>query len=263
MIWTTTPWTLPANQALDVHPDVRPTAGRHGARRAVLAARSRRRRASSATGSPASRSRRARAWRSRGSVPPSVLRRDVAGPSRRLRHARLGHRHRPHLARVRHRGLQVVPPLRHEGRRHAERRCRPTAAIGPTLPLFGGLKIWEANPKILDEAPRSAARCCTREVHAQLHALLAPQDADHLSRDDAMVRRHGQRAGLRRKPPRRCATRRCAPSRRRASSRRGSRAWRHDREPSRLDAVAPAPLGAPLPFFLDRIPTSRIRTRRR
>ena len=33
-----------------------------------------------------------------------------------------------------------------------------------------------------------------REVHAQLHALLAPQDADHLSRHHAVVRRHGRRA---------------------------------------------------------------------
>ena len=30
-----------------------------------------------------------------------------------------------------------------------------------SLPFFGGLKIWEANPQIVDEAARSAARCST------------------------------------------------------------------------------------------------------
>ena len=53
-------------------------------------------------------------------LPPPVLRPRVAGVPGRLRDAGAGHGHRPQLARVRHRGLPVVPALRHEGRRHAE-----------------------------------------------------------------------------------------------------------------------------------------------
>jgi isoleucyl-tRNA synthetase len=56
-----------------------------------------------------------------------------------------------------------------------------------TLPLFGGLSIWDAN--------RRSSRCCASrapvqlaQVRAQLHALLAPQDADHLPRHVAVVR---------------------------------------------------------------------------
>ena len=64
--------------------------------------------------------------------------RAVAGLSRRLRDARAGHRHRAQLAGLRRRGLPVLPPLRHEGRRHPEsgagrrplrrRACRSSAA---------------------------------------------------------------------------------------------------------------------------------------
>ena len=53
-------------------------------------------------------------------LPPPVLRPRLAGVPRRLRDAGAGHRHRPQLARLRHRGLPVLPPLRDEGRRHAE-----------------------------------------------------------------------------------------------------------------------------------------------
>ena len=72
-----------------------------------------------------------------------------AGLPRRLRHARYGHRHRPHCARLRSGRLRVVPALRHEGRPHrdAGRGRRP---VRDSLPYFGGLTIWKANPKIVD-----------------------------------------------------------------------------------------------------------------
>ena len=73
------------------------------------------------------------------------------------------------------------------------------------LPFFGGLRIWDANPRIVDKLQGRACAVPRREVHAQLHALLAAQDADHLSRDDAMVRRHGRRAGIPRHEARRAA----------------------------------------------------------
>ena len=96
VIWTTTPWTIPANQALNVHPDFTLRAGRDRTRHASSSraicvdacldalrhADGRRRRCDT------SRAGRARAH----PLPSSVLRSRVAGLSRRVRHARAGHR---------------------------------------------------------------------------------------------------------------------------------------------------------------------------
>ena len=87
--------------------------------------------------------------------------RAVAGVPRRLRDAGAGHRHRAFVARLRRRGLPVVPQLRHEGRRHASIRCRATAAMPAACRSSAGEKIWEANPQIVDKL---------REVGALLHA---------------------------------------------------------------------------------------------
>jgi hypothetical protein len=66
-----------------------------------------------------------------------------------------------------------------------------------------------------------AAPALLRPSSAQLHALLATSHADHLSRDDAMVRRHGRRARMAwQKPAKRCAKRR-SPASTRSSTRRG------------------------------------------
>ena len=136
--------------------------------------------------------------------------------------------------------------LRHEGRRDAE----PGAGDGrfaESLPFFGGVKIWEANPQIVDKLARRRRAAALGEVHAQLHALLAAQDADHLPRDDAVVRRHGRRAGLERQRSRRrrCARRRCAgiEATRVLPGLGQGAALRHDRQPARLDAVAAAAVG--------------------
>jgi isoleucyl-tRNA synthetase len=113
--------------------------------------------------------------------------------------------------------------------------------LRPSLPLFGGLKIWEANAKIVE---------VMREGGALLKAEKYPHSYMHCWRHktpiiyratSAVVRRHGR------------------PSRRRPDAAR-ARAGRHrgdavlprpgarrgctdDREPARLDAVAPAPVG--------------------
>ena len=78
VIWTTTPWTLPANLAIAVHPEVDYVAGRRRARwrrrrlaRRAAARRRRARRPRKATGATDSASR-SRARRSRARVPPSV-----------------------------------------------------------------------------------------------------------------------------------------------------------------------------------------------
>ena len=63
---------------------------------------------------------------------------------------------------------------------------RRTAA---RLPLFGGLYIWKANDAIIDALRERGALLADREDHAQLSALLAPQDAGDLPRHGAVVRR--------------------------------------------------------------------------
>ena len=111
VIWTTTPWTIPANQALNAHPDFEyalvatergpPDAAPPSCVDACLAAlRARRRRRSRpCTG----------AALEQHPLPPPVLRPRGAGLPRRVRDARHRHRHRPHRAGVRHRGLRVLP----------------------------------------------------------------------------------------------------------------------------------------------------------
>ena len=247
VIWTTTPWTIPANQALNVHPEfdyalvetprghADPRAGpgrgaastRFGLEGHVIA---------TATG------RRARAHR----VPPSVLRPRVAGVPRRLRDARAGTGIVHSVARVRRRGLPVVPPLRHDGRRHPQARCRATAATPTSLPFFGGLKIWEANPKIVDKL---------REVGALLHAEKYTHSYMHCWRHKTPIIYRATTqwfAGMDDVPGYRRHQARGAAARDRAARHRGDAVLsgvgqgapvRHDRQPARLDAVAPAPVG--------------------
>ena len=178
-------------------------------------------------------------------IPPSVRGSSVAGLPRRLRHAGAGHRHRPQRTRLRRRGLHLLPPLRHEGRRHPEsgpggRQVRRRA---PVLRRHGHLGRQPADRR---EAGRSRRIAALGEIHAQLHALLAPQDTDHLSRDDPVVRRHGRCSRLSRREACRDAARHCAARHRRDAVLPGvgqGAAFRDDRQPPRLDAVAPAALG--------------------
>ena len=157
-------------------------------------------------------------------LPASVLRPRVAGVPGRLRDAGAGHGHRALVAGLRRRRLPVVPPLRHEGRRHAEPGAgrRPVRGKPAVLRRPVDLEGQSAHRRQAARGGRAAAH---REVHAQLHALLAAQDADHLSRDHAVVRRDGRRARLQRagSRPSRCAKPRCAASKPRRSIRRGAR----------------------------------------
>ena len=178
-------------------------------------------------------------------LPPPVLRPRVAGLPRRLRDAGAGHRHRPQLAGVRHRGLPVLPPLRHEGRRHAE----PGAGRRPLRREPAVLRRPQdlgREPEDRRQARRGRRAAVDAEVHAQLHALLAPQDAGDLPRDDAVVRRHGRRAGIQRHEARAVAAADGAGGHRGDAVLPGlgqAAPLQHDREPPRLDAVAPAPVG--------------------
>ena len=121
VIWTTTPWTIPANQALNVHPGFRLRAGRRPPRGMLVLAEDLVAHCLARFKLDGSVDRHGSRQGARADpVPPSVLRPRGAGLSRRLRDARAGHRHRPQLARLRRRGLQVVPALRHGRRRDAE-----------------------------------------------------------------------------------------------------------------------------------------------
>ncbi len=76
-----------------------------------------------------------------------------------------------------------------------------------SLPVFGGLMIWKANPLIVEHMRAKGTLFAAEKYDTQLHALLAAQDADDPARDHAVVRRHGFGAGLERRAPRGTAAR--------------------------------------------------------
>ena len=157
-------------------------------------------------------------------VPPSVLRSRVAGLPRRVRHARAGHRHRPLVAGLRRRRLPVVPPLRHEGRRHPEpgagrRPLRRRPAVLRRPEDLGG----ESEDR--RQAARSAARCSTPRS-----SRTATCTAGATRRRSSIARRRSGspawttcRATTAQARRRRCARRRCAASTRRSSIPAGAR----------------------------------------
>ncbi len=115
LIWTTTPWTLPSNQAVAVHPDVEYVrawlaggaalpAGQGAARR--VRARTRRR-----AGHRGELSRRGFAWHALSSAVPVLHGRtqQLPGAARRLRQHRGRHRDRPHVARPTARTTRPLP----------------------------------------------------------------------------------------------------------------------------------------------------------
>ena len=140
VIWTTTPWTIPANQALNLNPALDVRAGRHRARPAAAGRARWSRSAWRATAWRARCSRRRRASALDGSElpPPAGARRPGLRPARaglpgRLRHRRRRHRHRALVAGLRRRRLQLLPRARPDARRHPEpgagqRRLRGRAA---------------------------------------------------------------------------------------------------------------------------------------
>ena len=221
MIWTTTPWTIPANQALNVHPEFNYALVDVGDK-------------------PAGAGRRA------GRILPGSLRTSkvrciatTTGTALELinfRHpfydrlspvyladyvelgAGTGVVHcSPGLRRGRLRDLQAV---RHESTTTSSTRCRATACTCPSLEFFGGQFIWKANPPIVDKLTEVGALLHTETHQPQLHALLAPQDSADLPRHRAVVRRHGQAAESGRHPARRA---RSKPSKTPSSSRPGAR----------------------------------------
>ena len=250
VIWTTTPWTLPANQALNVHPEFRVFAGRNRSGTLLLALDLK----------EASLKRF------------GVQRKDTEGASdatttgRSLEMIRFRHPFYDRIAPVYlgeyvtlEQGTGIVHSSPAYGiddfiscRRYGmadDDMISPVLGDGrfaDSLPLFGGLNIWAANPKIVDKLRENRRAVSRREDHPQLHALLAAPDADHLSGDDAMVCRHGRGAGIQWQASRRkrCAARRCGASKPPSFSIVGQvQAAGDDRQSPGLDAVAPAAMG--------------------
>ena len=162
VIWTTTPWTLPANLAVAVHPELEYVAGRRGralrgrcAKRGLLAA-SFSSRASSVTSRACSR--RFRGAELEGVAhPPSLARSRVAGRARRARDARGGTGARPHGAGPRAGGLRGRPALRARRLAPVDGRGRFTAEVEDSA----GERVFEADAED-HRAPRRAAGALLR-----------------------------------------------------------------------------------------------------
>ena len=194
LVWTTTPWTLPANLAIAVHPEVRyalvrytrdgqtsPRRRRRGPGRSRLQAQ-RRRVLSRFSARPRARtsSRRSSNTAIRSSTAPArvlpalyVTTTDGTG----LVHTAPGHGEEDYDTGLTN-GLPVYCPVLANGR------------FDDTVPEWlRGQTVWEANPLITEQL-REAERPLRRgEDHPQLPARLAEQDARHLPRDRAVVHR--------------------------------------------------------------------------
>ena len=269
VIWTTTPWTLPANQALNLNPQLEYSlvdtergllrAGERAGREVPGALRAR--------GPGASPPRRARSSRASSfrhplaAVDPGYDRvapvyladYATAEDGTGIVHSSPG---------LRHRGLQLLPRPRPGGRRRSSTRCRATASTSDALPLFGGEHIWKANPQIV-EALRDAGRLLRQhDARAQLSALLAPQDAGDLPRRGAVVRAHGRARRLD-APASSPSTRRRRPCARSALDAIDATAFYPENGRARLhDMIAHRPdwcisrqrnWGVPLPLFLHKV----------
>ena len=147
LVWTTTPWTLPSNQAVAVNPDVDlravvagPTAALRARRGAACRLRARTRRRARG---PRHLHRSGSAWHAVPAAVPVLHGRAqrLSGAARRLRHHRGRHRHRAHGARVR-RGRQghgttpqaSSPSPRSTPRADSTRRCPTTSASTCSTP---------------------------------------------------------------------------------------------------------------------------------
>ena len=164
LIWTTTPWTLPSNQAVAVNPEVDIRSGAGARRQAVRAgegaAGGLRPRARRRARDPGHLHRPGPAWYALPAAVPVFhgLRRNAFRVSaRRVRQHRGRHRHRAHVAGLRRgrqgdhgqaSGIVAVTPVDSKGR------------FDETVPDYAGQHVFDANPQIIRDLKnhgRSAA----------------------------------------------------------------------------------------------------------
>ena len=241
VIWTTTPWTLPANQAVRVHPDVhynlvrtpkRPAGAGRGPARACL-------QRYGLTGEVLATRHGRGARGTRASATRSTIARCPGRPGR---------------ARDAGAGTGWCTPRRRTASTTSSSAAATTSRLDNPVDDNGRFYSWAAlrghgragtpNPVIVDTLEQNGRAAARREDHAQLPALLAAQDADHLPRDPQWF------IGMDSQPPRRRRARCCARWRRRgdrrtpSSSRLGPRAaGGDDRQPAGLVRLPPAQLG--------------------
>ena len=234
VIWTTTPWTLPANLAVALHPDFTYAAVEVAAGEVYILAKDLVESCMRAFGvrdwNVASRDRPAAPGAQ--ALPPPALRPRLADRARHARDPRGGHRLRAHRPGARPRGLRRRPEVR-PGCLLAGRRPRPLRAHGRAFRRRVRLR---REPAHQHEAARGRAARERERLQPLLPALLALQETGHLPRDAAVVHLDGQD-----RPAEQVA---CRDRPRGVDPRLGARAHlRHDREPTRLVRLAPARLG--------------------
>ena len=196
VIWTTTPWTLPANEAVSVHPELTYDLIETEKGALILV-----RELAEACLQRYGLEGTAIASCSGDKLDQILLRhpfqnRDVAiicgthvtteagtglvhtAPAHGADDFNIGKKY----------GLPVNNPVGNDGRFLGN---TPALSVGE----LAGKTVWEANPLVLQELECLRSTAQNRENPAQLPALLAPQDADHLPRYHAMVHRHGKPQG--------------------------------------------------------------------
>ncbi len=188
-------------------------AGRHRTRSARCSRKSASKHASSSSASRATSSPRRRVRSSRTCAFIIRSHRRIRSTSARrrsisaIRDDRHRHRHRALVAGLRRRGLRVLQAHGMDDPTSST-RCMGDGRYIESLPLFGGLTIWEANPQDRRSAARTSARCCTPK-----NTRTATCTAGATRRRSSIARRRSgspawtDAEGRRR---RRCARRRCA-----------------------------------------------------
>ena len=213
VIWTTTPWTLPANQAVALRAEfayvlveareadgerrrlilaaelLEPCLKRYGMREAAVLAQF-----------------EGRALE--GHQPRAPLAAAAgAGRARRARHARCRHRRGAHRARARSGGLRRRAALRAGGDEPGRQRWPLPARYA----AGGGPEGGRGEPGHHRGARQGRPAAAPGVAAPQLSALLAPQDPGHIPRHAAVVHQHGARGTARAhaaRHPRRAAGRR-------------------------------------------------------
>ena len=260
IIWTTTPWTLPASMAVAFHPDEEYVALESGGEAYIVASKLAKDAAEKCGLVEPARTRPLPRPQTRApQLPASLPRPQSSRRARRLRHHGHRHRRRPYRALARRRRLRhrrQVRPRRHQQRRRKRHPAQRPARIRRQARL--GRQPAHHRP---GQKPRRAA--AHRKNRALLSALLALPQSRDLPRHRAVVHLHGN-AHARRQGERRHAAH--AHAERDQESEMGPGLGRraplqHDLRPAPTGASRASACGAcPSPSFSARAAASRSTT---